>query len=65
MIQVRLPRFHYNSQKKEGAYPSYRAVREEFGKYFETFRRSCPMKGWVRTSPNQWGIGLCRLHSSW
>ena len=56
MIQVQSSRFHYNWQKKEGAYPSYRAVREEFGKYFETFRRFVSDERLGEVLPNQWEL---------
>jgi uncharacterized protein (TIGR04255 family) len=56
MIQVQSSRFHYNWQKKEGNYPHYRVVRQEFDKHFETFRRFVSDKGLGEVVPNQWEL---------
>jgi uncharacterized protein (TIGR04255 family) len=56
MVQLQRTRFHYNWQRKDDAYPSYRILRPEFDRYFELFRNFVAENGIGEVVPNQWEI---------
>jgi uncharacterized protein (TIGR04255 family) len=56
MIQVQPNRFHYNWQKREGVYPSYRTMKAEFDELFRQFWRFVQEAGLGEVSPNQWEL---------
>jgi uncharacterized protein (TIGR04255 family) len=56
MIQAQNTRFHYNWQKKEGVYPSYKDVRGEFDQMFDLFQKFVNDEGLGAIRPNQWEI---------
>jgi uncharacterized protein (TIGR04255 family) len=56
MIQVQSTRFHYNWQKRNAVYPSYRTMRSEFDTLFAQFCRFAVEAGLGEVLPNQWEV---------
>jgi uncharacterized protein (TIGR04255 family) len=56
MIQVQPTRFHYNWQKRDVVYPSYRTMKAEFDSLFTAFRKFAADAKLGAVSPNQWEL---------
>jgi uncharacterized protein (TIGR04255 family) len=56
LIQIQPTQFIYNWLKKEGHYPSFRRVYEEFANYFRRFRTFVEEAKLGDVVPNQWEI---------
>jgi len=56
MIQVQSSRLHYNWQKKDADYPSYRAMRAEFDDKFQSFCRFAVEARLGEVIPLQWEL---------
>jgi uncharacterized protein (TIGR04255 family) len=56
MIQLQSSRLHYNWQKRDGAYPSYRQMRGEFEDHFRRFREFVTAAELGEITPVQWEL---------
>jgi uncharacterized protein (TIGR04255 family) len=56
LVQVQPTRFHYNWQKKDTTYPSYRQIRTEFEHHLDLFRKFVAEAGLGKLLLNQWEL---------
>jgi len=56
MIQIQDTRFIYNWVKKNGTYPRYTTIRQEFVQHFAQFREFADKHGLAKLTPNQWEV---------
>jgi uncharacterized protein (TIGR04255 family) len=64
MIQVQPNRFHYNWQKRDAVYPTYRTMRAEFDALFAAFCNFVVTAKLGQVAPNQWELTYVdQIHS--